>query len=524
MQTVSSDFTTRTDGKIRPLKHSVLISFLKTYDSTIDFFTIGVSTIGGTDIIKGSGSVVQEWDKYDYEDYSDRVLAIEVNRETEPPTNPISLATCDIIMDNHDDIFTPGNTSSPLDGQLLTRRPVRVSLGLGLELIPKFIGVTMGKPEIDEKNKTARIRCIDFLHAIMNVPLDEEVMLLDNRTDEAISYLLESKGGLDASQFDLDTGTVIIPFIYFPKGTPLGKALRDIAEAELGNLSILETGVPRFQNRQNWASNTSVWNFDKSNLLERHSVDNDNIINVVQVYSQAREVQAKQKLWEAASPIELLPGTNEIFADFQDDYGALPVTTCDDPEYIDGATTSLYATNIKQDGTGETGSGDVSLTASDLFSTSIKLTFTNSGSQSVYLTQLELFATPAKVVNDIYVRVQDDASVGSKDGVEEHIHEVKNDLIQDEIAATTIGKIILDDRASEHDQEDWLAKSVPQLQLGDVVTYTDPNTNETYFVTRINDIFNNSGYRQRLRVSKRTINEYFRIGISTIGGTDVIGP
>lgn len=526
MQTVSADFTTKTDGLVRPLKQSVLISFLKTYDVNVDFFTIGVSSIGGTDIIKGSGSVVQEWDKYDYEDYSDRIISIEIDRSTEPPTNPISLATCDLVLDNHDDIFTPGNTNSPLDGYLLPRRPVRVNMGFSdYEMIPKFIGITVGKPEIDERNKTARIHCIDFLHAIMNVPLDEEVMLIDNRTDEAISYLLESKGGLDASQFDLDTGTVVIPFIYFKKGTPLGKALADIAEAELGNLSILENGTPRFENRTSWAANVSSWDFDKNNVLERKSITRDNIINVVQVFSRAREVQAKQKLWESTNPIELAPGTTtEVFADFKDEYGDLPVTTLDDPDYVDSATTSLYATNEVRDGTGATLSGDVALTSSDLFSTSIKLVFTNSGSKTVYLTRLELHGTPAKVVNDIYVRVQDDASVGAKDGVEEHIHEIKNDLIQDETAANSIGQIILDDRASEHEQESWLAKSVPQLQLGDVVTYTDPNTNETYFVTGINDIFNSSGYRQKIEISKRTINEYFRIGISSIGGSDQIAP
>lgn len=524
MQTVSSEFTTRTAQSLRKIKVALFISFFKQYDSAIDFFTIGVSTIGGTDILKGTGSVVQEWDKYDYEDFSNRILAVEINRETEPPTNPISLATCDLVLDNHDDIFTPGNTNSPLDGQLQTRRPVRVNMGFTNEMIPKFIGLTTGKPEIDERSKTARIHCIDFLQAIMNIPLDEEVMFINARTDEIVSAMLE-RGGLDPSQFDLDTGTVIIPFAYFPKGSKIGTALRDVAEAELGNVSMLEDGTPRFVNRQNWAGNTTEWEFDKDNVYDRQSMDNDNIINVVEVYSQAREVQAKQKLWEAASPIELPPGVaTEVFADFRDDYGDLPVTTCDDPEYIDGASTSLFATNDQQDGSGSTSQADVTLTSTDLFSTAFKMVFTNSSGRTLYLTQLELFATPAKVVNDIYHRLQDDASVGDKDGVEEHVHEIRNNLIQDETAANTIAQIILTERANELDQESWINKSVPQLQLGDLVDYADENTDESYFVTRINDIVNDSGYRQKLQVSKRSIEEYFRIGISTIGGSDKLGP
>jgi hypothetical protein len=526
MQTVSSAFTTKTDAALRKIFTSVQISFLKNYDAGIDFFTIGVSSIGGSDVIKGTGSVIQEWDKYDYEDYSSRVLSVEVNRETQPPTNPLTFATCDIVLDNHDDLFTPSNTSSPLNGSLLSRRPVRVNVGFSQdELIPKFVGVTDGKPEIDERAKTAKFHCIDFLKSIMGTPLDEEVILQDYRTDEAISYLLENKGGLDPTQFNLDTGSVIIPFIYFPKGMQLGNALGDIAEAELGNLSILEDGTPRFQNRTSWASHTIAWEFTKRNLLERNSVDNNTIINVVNVYSRARQVQAKQKLWESAGIIELAPsGNTEVFIDFKDDYGALPVTSADDPDYIDSATTSLYATNEVIDGSGATRSTDVALVSSDLFSTAMKLTFSNASTKTLYLTQLEIYATPAKVVNDIYIRVQDDTSVGNKDGVEEHPVDINNDLIQDETAANSIAQILLDDRASEHDQEDWIVKAVPQLQIGDIGHYADDISDEEYFAIRINDIINSSGYRQKLTVSKRTMNVYFRIGISSIGGTDKIAP
>lgn len=523
MQTVSSDFTARTDAALRPIIQSVLMSFTKDYDAGIDFFTIGTSTIGGTDILKGNGSVIQEWDKYSYEDYSDRVLAVEVDRQTEAPTNPISLATADIVMDNHDDLFSPGNLSSPLAGFLKSRRPVRISLGFGLELIPKFIGVTDGKPQIDERAKTVTFHCIDFLQAIMDIPLDEDVMYINYRTDELMSAGLVL-GGLDPSQFNLDYGTVIVPFTFFAKGSKLGDLFRAVAQAELGNLSMQEDGTPRFRNRQSWATNVSTWEFNKSNVLERQSDSGNTAINVVEVYSNAREVQAKQKLWESASVIELLPGDNDIFADFTDDNGALPVTSCDDPVYITSATTSLYATNTQQDGSGTASSGSITLTNTDLFSTSIKMTFNNSSSQSIFLTQLQLFATPAKVVNAIYVREQNDTTVGTKDALDEQPTQITNDLIQDETAATTLAKILIADRGDDDDQQTLLVKSVPQLQLGDVVTYTDENTDEDYFVTRISDIVNTSGYRQTIGVSKRTINEFFRIGISLIGGTDALGP
>lgn len=525
MQSVSTEFTTRTDAQIRPLLWKVLISWDKAYDAGVDFFTVGSSTIGGTDIIKGSGSVVQEWDRYVYEDYSDRVLSVEINRETEPPTSPITLATATIVLDNHDDIFTPGNGSSPLDGFLISRRPVRINLGFGTESVAKFVGITTTKPVVDERSKTVKLQCIDFLNAIMNVPLDEEVMYINARTDEIIQGLLEL-GGLNASQFDLDYGTVIIPFAYFKKGSKIGDGIKDVAEAELGNVSMLENGTPRFFNRHNWADNASVWNFDKDNVIEKKALGESSVINVVEVFSKAREVQAKQKIWEANGEIEMAPNTTtEVFIDFKDEYGDLPVPSADDPDYVSVATTSLYATNDRRDSTGATYEADISLTSSTLFSTGMKLVFTSTADVPVFLTRLEIHGTPAKVAQDIYVRVTDTASIGTKDGYEERPVKIDNDLIQDETAANSIGGIIIADRAQDDDQQELIVKSVPQLQIGDMITYDDENVvGETYFVTRINDIVNNSGYRQLLRVSKRTINKYFAVAISSLGGTDKIAP
>ncbi len=530
MQTVSSGFTTRTDGKVRRLKHALFMSFLKNYDASIAFFEVGVSSLGGTDVLKGSESVIQEWDKYTYDDYSNRVLDIEYDRGTDPPTNALTLATMDITLDNHDDIFTPGNVNSDLYGYLLPRRPVRMHLGFKDEVIPIFVGLTEKRPEIDEKAKTAKFHCIDFLQSIMNINLDEELMYVDYRTDEIISAVLQS-AGLATSQFDLDTGGVIVPFAYFKKGSKVGDALQEIAEAELGNLSLDENGVIRFQNRTNWADNVSVWTFDKDNVIERKNAGGE-VINVVEVYSQAREVQAKQKLYESNGSVRFDDQTDTIGAgetktvtiDFKDEYGELPVTSADDPVYVDSATTSLYATNERQDGTGLALNSNISVTNTYLFSTAMQIEFENTGTLPVYITRLEIFATPAKVANDIYIREADAASVGVNDGYEEHVKTIKNNYIQDSVAATSIAKIILDDRAADDDQQLLIVKGVPQLQIGDVITYLDENANDDYFVTGINGILNSSGLRQQLRVSKRVINSYFRIEISSLGGSDVLGP
>lgn len=521
MQSVSTDFTRRTDAGIRPLSWRSLISFQKQFSSGVTFFTIGTSLIGGADIIKGDNSVVQEWDKYRYEDFSGRVLSIEYTRESEQPTSPITLSIATIVLDNHDDYFSPLNTASPIFGHVKPQRPIKLYIGFKGEDIPVFVGVTQGLPVVDQKGKTVTIQCVDFLNSIINTPLDNEVMYENQRTDQIISSLLVT-AGLIASQFVLDTGSVIIPFAYFKKGSKLGDALREITEAELGTLYMDEAGVIRFENRTNWSTKSVVWGLDRSNVLDITAPTEDKIINVVEVYSNAREVQANQKLWELDNPKEIpANSTLDIFADFKDDYGALPVTSVDTPLYITSATTSLYATNENREGTGSTYQANISVVGTR-FSTTYKMTFTNTASVPVFITQLELFARPAKVMSQIYTRKADSASIASYD--ERPAFKIENDYIQDEGSANSISQIVLSDRAELDDQRVMTIKGVPQLQVGDVVRYTELGLNQTYFVTRINGILNSSGYRQRINVSKRTIRSYFRIGISTIGGTDQIAP
>lgn len=525
MQTVSTEFENFASGDVRPVSKACFISFEKDYDPSVEFFTIGVSALDGGAIIKGDFNTIQEWDKYTYTDYTDRVLSIEWDRETEFPTNPITRAIATVVLDNSDDLFTPGNTNSPIVGYLIPRRPIRLFAGFNGELIPVFTGMTEVRPEIDEQSKTARFRCVDFLTSILEMPLQQEVMYVNQREDQIIQGILES-AGLVSSQFDLDYGEHIIPFAYFKKDSKAGEALIKIAEATLGNLSMREDGVIQYRSRTSWADNSSVITLTKEdNVIERKNAGRDNVINVVEVKSNAREVQEIQKVWEASGAIEVPAGeTIEIFAEFRDDEGELPVTTAEDPEYVDSATTSVYATNKNQDGSGPTLDSDISLDSMDLFSTGAKLTFTNSGSSNVFLTRLEVWGTPARIRERIYIRVQDDASVGDRDGYEERVHTIENDYIQDSVTANSIAQIILQDCAEDDDQVNLYIKALPQLQVGDVATYEDDDQTTDYFITRINGILNNSGLRQYLRVSKRTINIYFRIGISAIDGTDVIAP
>lgn len=512
MQSVSTDFTRRANGAMRPLSWRLLMSFPKSFISTVDFFTIGVSTIGGSHIIKGSGNVIQEWDKYQYDDYSYRIMSMEVTRQEEA-VNSVALAMADIKLNNHDDYFTP-NAGSSINAFLLPYRPTKLYMGFGNEDLPQFVGLTEKMPTVDQKSKTATFHLIDFMSSLFNRPLDTTVMLQNVQTDAALTALMTA-AGINPAQYVFDTGFNIINFVYFEAGTKFGDAVKELMEAEMGRFYNDETGTIRFKNRQNFSS-TPVLSFDTSNILDIGTSTQDDIINVVEIKSQVREVQANQKFWEQQS-VQRVPANSslEIWANFDD-----PVTAVDAPVYITSATSSLWAANTAEDGSGTALSANIAFT-NTRFAKSYKMVIANTNAYDVYITALELFARPARVVRELYVRETDSASVAKYD---ERVLTIENNFINNEGDAVSKAKILLGDYATSNRVTSMTVKGNPALQIGDAIYFNARGQSGTAVVSKIVNKLNGANFTQQLNVKVRNFQKYFTIGVSTIGGTDVIAP
>lgn len=515
MQTVSDAFETIAGSSMRRLSWKLLASFLKDYDTDIAFFTVGESLIGGTDVIKGLGDVVQEWDKYSYEDYTSRIIGFEYTREVDKALGGATLAMADLTLENHDQYFTP-KYGSAISDYILPRRPVKLFAGFKDENIPIFVGMIEKMPNV--KKNTADFHCVDFLQEIFDIPLDESVIYQDYRTDQIIAELLQDHAGLATNQYSLDTGLNIVGFFFANKGDRLGDILRKLVQAEMGSILMDENGVIRFINRINWNTNPEAWTFTDADILESSVPNQDNVVNVVEVKSQVRDVLASQKIWELFEPTAVpAGGTVEIWADLED-----PTPTIDDPEYIATATSSAYSTNYQSDSSGEPGNADIALDSITKFSTSCKMVFSNAGAKQVFITGLDLWGTPAKVVNEIYVREEDASSVGE---FEQQVVTIENNYIQDESTARSIANIILIDNAEYDDTIEITVKGVPHLQVGDLVRRTNDYSDQTYYVQKIvGKISGSNGFTQTLTLVNKAFETYFRVGISTIGGADKITP
>lgn len=510
MQTTSSQFSDFAAGQVRPLSWELRISFDKEFDNDVTFFELDTSLLNGIDLLAPSdGNVVQEWDKYDYANYTGRVMDLEWQREEDVPFS-VSLAIADITLDNHDDYFTRG-AGSAIDADLLPRRPLRILSGFNGENIPQFVGLSTKIPEIEYTARTAKIHAEDFLSFLFNKPLDQTVMYINQRTDEILSDLFQLFG-LIPDQFNLQEGYNTVPFAYFEKGMKLGGAVQKLVQAELGSLYMDELGVIQFKNRFKQTT-TPVYYFDKSNIVDFKLSDQEKIINVVEVKSAVRQVQDTQVVYDLASPLTLQTGNNEFFFDFED-----PVTSIE--------TIDAYLANTLSDGTGTNVTADVSVVSSDLFSTAVKVTFDNDNAGVVYLTAMTIYGTPAKVIKNIYLRAQDDDSI---EAFEEQPIEIDNEFIQDDDAANSLALSIINYYKDYGNTIDLEVVGTPALQLGDTIQVDIDNISGEYLITKITNTLEPGRFRQILQARVYNIPNFFTLSsddtaMSLLNGDDVLSP
>lgn len=523
MQSVSDAFSVEEVDTTRKIAQSVQVAWKKDFRSGITFFTIGVSSIGGNDIIPGPAGVVSAWNKYRYQDESTRVISISYERELNEPVGGLVKTLADVKLDNTSGRYTPryaGGNSELFTVADKPRRPMIINAGFNMSgtdiMLPQFVGVTTKPALIDMREKTATLQGADFIDYLQNRYVDTEVMFTSQRSDVVIKNIL-TNNGFGTAQYELDTGIQVIPFGLFEKGTRFSDIIHDIVQAENGNFYQDEEGVLRFENRQHY-SGFPYFNVQRiistAQVLEQSNPDTDQIINVVEVNGG---VIQKQPEGIIAKLINLnnypIPagGSTSVFVEFPD-----PALTVTSPSA--SGVASYYKANTLSDGTGTDLTSSILLTRLDKFAKAAKLTFSNSSSSIAYLSELVITGRYAKKVRDLYYRTQDDSSVTA---YEERPYSITNDYIQDDFWAQSLAQMVLNDYSNANSIQTIKIRAIPELQMGDLISWQGHYWRIFGIKTEMNA---DSGFTQELKILQRTIVTYFRIGISTIGGSDKIAP
>lgn len=513
MQTVAAGWTAEERDTTRKIAQNLQVSWHKQSTLGNRTFTIGVSTIGGTGVIGANPGAVGSPSNYKYFDESQYVTSLAWERGLNMPIGGLTKALAEAHLDNTSGRFTPRfmGGRSELYTAIQPSKPLIINAGFNFgvdQTIPQFTGILNKQPQVDVRNGQVTLQAADYVNFFENKYLDQEVMFTSQRTDQVMSTLLNGTLGMSTAQYDLDTGINVIPFGLFESGTKMSDIFNQLVSAENGHFYQNEAGIFKFDNRQHWDSSpyTQVQRVITTSQVINASVPaDDNIINVVEVRGKVIAKQPTQLVYSLSGPL-IINGNSDttMFVEFAD-----PMLAVNTP--------SFYVANTLSDGSGTDVTTAITIKSFSKFARNAKIVFSNSTSQS-YLTDLRLYGRPAKVVSDVYYRGKDDSSVTA---YQERPLQIDNQFIQNQSWAQSLAQLVLNDYSDIENLQTITIRAVPELQLGDLISWQG----RYWRVFNIRSALDPSnGFTQELKLVQKHVVSYFRIGISTIGGTDRIAP
>jgi hypothetical protein len=503
MQTVTNAFTAEEKDTVRSPSHSLLMSWNKFNLLGNRTFTIGVSSIGGNDVIGANPGGIGSPGQWQYVDDSDYVMSLEWERQLNIPTGGLSKAYSEVELDNTSGRYLPEYMGgvSEFSTAILPKRPQIISAGFSDVNITQFSGLLNRQPTVNLGSRTVNLQADDYLGYFENKFVDDTAMFTGVTTDTIIGTMFQ-QAGMTTAQYDLDTGLNEIPFTIIESGQKMSDVLAELAMAENGYIFQDEEGIFKFWNRQKFYN--SPYNqvqkiLQTSQVINVESPNEDHIINVVEVNADIWTKRASQQIFS-------LSGTVEIIANQRTEFWA----NLDDP--VLQVTSQSITANTAEDGTGS--AITVSVVQREVFSQAIKYTLT--APTTGYITAFTINGRSAIVGEQFFSRMKDDSSVTA---FQERPLSISNKYIQNRTWANSYSQVILD-RFSEPDNVLKISiRAIPELQLGDLISWQGHYWR--IFSIRAS-LDKSTGFVQDLVLVKPRLESYFTIGVSGIGGVDKI--
>lgn len=518
MQTVPTGFNQLADGDVRPHSWGALISFTKAYDDDITFFTLDTSVLNGVDILGTSeDNPIQAWDFYEYVDFTERVIDFSVQRELDFPYSVVN-AIADFTLNNYDKYFTP-HSSSPIADYILPKRPVRFLQGLRNTVLPQFVGLTQGMPDISETEATASFTALDFLTQIYDLPIRETTAMMDVTTDQILEEIF-TQFGLSPTQYNLLPGRNKVKFLFFERNQQTaGDIIRPLMQAEGGMLWLDEQGIIQFRPRL-IQPDTATYIFDEDNIVSCDVVEEDQIINHMIINTDVREVQEYQTVYSKKttdSNLDVVPAGGEyVFkAALQD-----PCLTIEEPVYGENADVSWFTAAKSDDSPVNSG---ISITSVELKTNTYEMTIENTNSFPVNINQMNLWGRPAKRIS-IEPMIYENKDTDSIAKYEDKLMEISNNFIQSIDAARSLALTVLDEYSEYADIIEMEVKGNPAIQLSDVIEVDYNQFDGEYRIIGIRNKLFDGKATQILKCRRYTPREWFTLDQSVLNGTDVLAP
>jgi hypothetical protein len=294
--------------------------------------------------------------------------------------------------------------------------------------------------------------------------------------------------------------------------------------AEGGKVFCDEDGNIRFETRQHYQQgneykhSVASFTFDDMTDIQTGSPES-NLINKMSITVNPRKIVALDTIWTYGEyPLIAAGASLELWASLNDP--AYSITT--------PAATTDYQGNTASDGSGTDRTSDVSISISK-FAQAAHMTITNTSGTDLYLNKLQLRGESAQRLGAVTVMEEDTASQTRYGLFEKSIEESDhyNKYFQDTVYARQFCQQIIDYYAQPASRVVLKRRALPQLQIGDMVSVYNKDVRQ-YFMQRVVGI-KIEGTQGSLNMTLTTrripdseLANYFTIGTSSIGGSDII--
>lgn len=530
MQSVSTQFNNAVNATVKSPRPGCLISWKKNIAPTVKIFQLDHSYLDGPDKLMGTGGTITFADKYDYVDETANVKNFRVTKKISSRPWGVIMATADIELNNTSKRYFPDYDPTIGAYTDLPERPIKLSVGLNGEYIKLFTGYAK-RPDHQLVKRVSKITAFDAMTYLSTVKSNLGAFV--NQTADYIIKQLLIEQGFGSAQYNIEPSLQQPIGYLMPNGRTVTDIFNEICEAEGYLLHADEDGIIQGWNRLHFLGNpTAVRTFNYSNMTDL-SLTTAPIINSAEVVAKPFKPAAFNKLYETDSSADdrlIPPGqSKDLFVEFKDDLGSFPAISVDTPVYVASSTgSSSYSTNLSSDGSSaDTGSSFITLSSVYNFGSTYRMTFANSSPDTpVYITNIQLYGTPAKVTaikGDIQ---QDTVSIG-KYGMnpenDQKPYVIENNLIQDMATANAMAWLLVNINSNPRSRFDIENFVVPQLQIGDPVNVVIADIAATKYCTvlGIETFFGvNANLTQKIYVEERKQTTYFRLDHSHLDGAD----
>jgi len=383
------------------------------------------------------------------EDVTDDVLSVDTfaGRDlANQLTGKAVAGTLRMILDNQAGTYSPFNTSSPLTGNLLPRRPVRVRITtpVARTLWAGFIDQIRPIVQADHLN-LVEITALGSLSALSETDVRVEMQTSVLTGSGAIAEILDQ---IDwpAADRDLDAGQTTMDR-WFTDTLRALTAAREVEATEAGFLRETPDGDIAFEGRQHRLAEphtiAQAAFTDAAgaalNYLGIQEIDSSSLIfNDFRSSVRKFTVGALAVLWTdpecdtSGDAPEISPGQSITrWAGYPNPASATDAVGVD--AWTTPVVTTDYTANSASNGTGSDLSADVGIAVSK-FSNAMKITVTNNGSTSMFITLLQARGTPV-TISDPTTVFAEDATSQTRHGVRTYPRPAEAKFVPDTVEA-----------------------------------------------------------------------------------------